>query len=41
MNEPGGYQSALSDVLSSRAKELLCRVIGWLRREWLVAEIAF
>jgi len=25
----------------SRAKELLCRVTGWLRREWLVTEIAF
>jgi hypothetical protein len=36
LNEPGDYQSALSDVLSARAKELLCRVTGWQQREWLV-----
>jgi len=41
LNELGGYQSALSDVLSFRAKELLCCVTGWLRRECLVTEIAF
>src|SRR5215467_4668272 len=41
LNEPGAYQSALSDVLTSRAKELLCRGTGWLRRERLVTQIAF